>query len=829
MYVASLPRSSGGLRVAIKYAVSICTSGVLLCLLFLAIQVSADDQSPIVMGPEDRAGADVVWFVNQQYELNATGSSDDTGIVSYTWQIYEPDGSWWKNITSTTPTAKWTPTHAGLYKVISWARDASGNVGWHVYVIDVARVMSPGTTGKVNVSYNSSVAIRSGAVKYKDTNIGFTGGLPADASDVMASDMLGESLAPSAGALSGHWEPYYYLTYWINGNAYYGKPSEDRTTVFKGDRSISIANSDLYYYGFEYHFDSPADLSNFNVFTFWFKSANSNYPYSVQMTFYMGTGYQSPYTYTYITGVGSYASYKGWYGVSVPLDRDNINYWYTSGTVTDLSSVSSIRIYMYNYRYGPQWIDNVGFSQVDAFGDDITESKDPTGPMSGSWTSSGSAPTTSSMSIQGNNSVGFPLSGSTRRTFTYSFDSPQNMTGYDSLRFLTWYSSYRYVYWSGYQFYVYSQNGGSCYYYMDSSYMHYRAAYYSGNWDMRSLPWGPSSGPYVDSSVDWTQVTRIAFANVYTYSSSSGTLLIDGLEWIRTGDDRPVNREDIPHGMYLLPAGSLEMDGVNFTSNSTQRAFLRADGNITIMDSTFDNLWGATHRSVPTADRAIGGIMVYGAAMVKLDNVTIKGSGGPGFFIQNSNLDAKRLTVKSAAEWTTASQIVLAMVGTSKADTHTMTLVDSVFSGGKRSSGLLVHTHETSGTATVTIRGVTSSDHGVNGIKLGLSGNQGSTTIIVVQGEEQAMKGFAERIVPRIRELDTLVAGDLLCWSAVVEPFRMTTNGVVRRATRLLVIESRTLRELCESDVALGYSVMLEVAKVMSHRLHGARVQVATH
>jgi predicted RND superfamily exporter protein len=34
-----------------------------------------------------------------------------------------------------------------------------------------------------------------------------------------------------------------------------------------------------------------------------------------------------------------------------------------------------------------------------------------------------------------------------------------------------------------------------------------------------------------------------------------------------------------------------------------------------------------------------------------------------------------------------------------------------------------------------------------------------STTIIVVQGEEPAMKGFAERIVPEIRALDTLVAG----------------------------------------------------------------------
>ncbi|MCP3981818.1 MAG: cyclic nucleotide-binding domain-containing protein [bacterium] len=76
--------------------------------------------------------------------------------------------------------------------------------------------------------------------------------------------------------------------------------------------------------------------------------------------------------------------------------------------------------------------------------------------------------------------------------------------------------------------------------------------------------------------------------------------------------------------------------------------------------------------------------------------------------------------------------------------------------------------------------------------------------------------------------VDTLVAGDLVGWSAVVEPFRMTADCVARRETRVLEIDAVMLRELCESDVGLGYGVMLQVATVLSHRLQGARVQLAT-
>ena len=76
--------------------------------------------------------------------------------------------------------------------------------------------------------------------------------------------------------------------------------------------------------------------------------------------------------------------------------------------------------------------------------------------------------------------------------------------------------------------------------------------------------------------------------------------------------------------------------------------------------------------------------------------------------------------------------------------------------------------------------------------------------------------------------VDTLVAGDLLAWSAVVEPFRMTATAVAKRLTVVLAVTAAVVRELCEADRALGYGVMLEVTKVLSHRLQGARVQLAT-
>jgi CRP/FNR family transcriptional regulator, cyclic AMP receptor protein len=77
------------------------------------------------------------------------------------------------------------------------------------------------------------------------------------------------------------------------------------------------------------------------------------------------------------------------------------------------------------------------------------------------------------------------------------------------------------------------------------------------------------------------------------------------------------------------------------------------------------------------------------------------------------------------------------------------------------------------------------------------------------------------------RTVDTLVAGDILCWSALVEPYKDTANGTASKNTHVVAIDATKLRDLCAKDAALGYLLMTQVAKLLSHRLENARVQLA--
>lgn len=103
-------------------------------------------------------------------------------------------------------------------------------------------------------------------------------------------------------------------------------------------------------------------------------------------------------------------------------------------------------------------------------------------------------------------------------------------------------------------------------------------------------------------------------------------------------------------------------------------------------------------------------------------------------------------------------------------------------------------------------------------------GDPADSLSIIVDGEIdiQYTLGTGER-----RTVDRLVSGDLLGWSAVVEPYRMTAIATTRTETRLIRIGARRLRELCEREPLLGYRLMNQVVKLLADRLDGARVQLA--
>lgn len=110
------------------------------------------------------------------------------------------------------------------------------------------------------------------------------------------------------------------------------------------------------------------------------------------------------------------------------------------------------------------------------------------------------------------------------------------------------------------------------------------------------------------------------------------------------------------------------------------------------------------------------------------------------------------------------------------------------------------------------------------GAQLFNEGDPANALSIIVKGEVhiQYVLGNGER-----RTVDTLGEGDLLMWSALVEPYKATAVGTASKETRLVRIEARKLRELCEKDPLIGYRLMTQIAKLLANRLEGARVQLA--
>jgi CRP-like cAMP-binding protein len=104
-------------------------------------------------------------------------------------------------------------------------------------------------------------------------------------------------------------------------------------------------------------------------------------------------------------------------------------------------------------------------------------------------------------------------------------------------------------------------------------------------------------------------------------------------------------------------------------------------------------------------------------------------------------------------------------------------------------------------------------------------GDRAETMFILVDGEVDIKYtlGNGEQ-----RTIDTLVAGDIVVWSTLVEPYRCTANGVTRGACRLISINGPKLRELCEKNPDLGYRMLISITQLLAARLDGARVQLAT-
>lgn len=103
-------------------------------------------------------------------------------------------------------------------------------------------------------------------------------------------------------------------------------------------------------------------------------------------------------------------------------------------------------------------------------------------------------------------------------------------------------------------------------------------------------------------------------------------------------------------------------------------------------------------------------------------------------------------------------------------------------------------------------------------------GDPAQCLFIVRHGEVDilyALQGGETRVV------DTVVAGDLLGWSAVMEPYQITATCVARDEVHVLCVDAAGIRKLCEEDHSLGFRLMTKVALEIKSRLQGASIQLA--
>lgn len=74
---------------------------------------------------------------------------------------------------------------------------------------------------------------------------------------------------------------------------------------------------------------------------------------------------------------------------------------------------------------------------------------------------------------------------------------------------------------------------------------------------------------------------------------------------------------------------------------------------------------------------------------------------------------------------------------------------------------------------------------------------------------------------------ESAVGGDVIAWSALLEPYQLTASGVGTKDGELIAIDGERLRKLCDDDTVLGYQLLTEIARGLRDRLTGLRVQVA--
>jgi CRP/FNR family transcriptional regulator, cyclic AMP receptor protein len=74
--------------------------------------------------------------------------------------------------------------------------------------------------------------------------------------------------------------------------------------------------------------------------------------------------------------------------------------------------------------------------------------------------------------------------------------------------------------------------------------------------------------------------------------------------------------------------------------------------------------------------------------------------------------------------------------------------------------------------------------------------------------------------------IQTLGEGDLLGWSWLVPPYRMSCDARAVELTRATAFDGACIRKKCEADPRLGYELLKRFAQIIGQRLQTTRLQL---
>ena len=93
-------------------------------------------------------------------------------------------------------------------------------------------------------------------------------------------------------------------------------------------------------------------------------------------------------------------------------------------------------------------------------------------------------------------------------------------------------------------------------------------------------------------------------------------------------------------------------------------------------------------------------------------------------------------------------------------------------------------------------------------------GDKADKLYILVEGEVdiQYTLGSGE-----LRTVDTIVAGELMVWSALVEPYKSTAVVTTREHCRVIALNAVRLREFCRKDLVVANEMLVHLIETAGH------------